>query len=337
MSTRRVGRPVPLGKLRPPRLGRVFDRHRLFAEIEASAAVPGVWVAGPPGIGKTTLVATYVEACATPCLWLQLDAGDADPATFVHFLHAAAALGAPGCRLRLPLPTADDLRDVPGFVRRCFRRLVLALDPSWVLVLDNVQELGSARQVHAGIAAGLEELPGQAQVIAISREPPPPAYARMLASQQLAVVDGLSLRFTDDDTQRLVLLHGRDWQPARLRQLTDGWAAAMILLLAARTDLGPDDALRSGIARDRLSSFFAGEVMERLGPADATALMRIAFLPSATAAMAVTLSGDARAGELLSDLARRSLFTDRRGGPPPTYALHALFGEFLRARAVSAR
>ena len=34
--------------------------------------------------GKTPLVATYLDARAIPSLWLQLDAGDADPATFAH-------------------------------------------------------------------------------------------------------------------------------------------------------------------------------------------------------------------------------------------------------------
>lgn len=333
MPTPRPNRRSPLGKLRPPRLGRAFDRERLFAQLDGSAAAPGVWIAGPPGIGKTTLIATYLEARAIPCLWLQLDSGDADPATFVHFLRAAAAPVAPRRKLRLPLPSADDLRDVPAFIRRCFRRLVGVLDPPWALVLDNVQELGDASLLHAGIAAALAELPEHARVIAIGREPPPGEYARVLAGQQLVIIDERSLRFTDDDTQRLLTLHGRAWQPAELRQITDGWAAAMILLLAARTDLSPDDALRGGRARDRLFAFFAGEVMEKMGAADAASLMRIAFLPSATAAMAVTLSGDARAGELLADLARRSLFTERRAGAPPAYTFHALFSEFLRARA----
>ena len=131
MPLPRTHRQPTLGKLRPPRLGRVFGRERLFAQLDAAASVPGVWVAGPPGIGKTTLIATYLEARGIPCVWLQLDAGDADPATFVHFLRAAAALIAPRRQLRLPLPSADDLRDVPAFIRRCFRRLALALDLPW--------------------------------------------------------------------------------------------------------------------------------------------------------------------------------------------------------------
>ncbi len=333
MPTVRAHRQPALGKLSPPRLGRVFGRDQLFARIDAAAAAPCLWVAGTPGIGKTTLVATWLNERSIPCLWLQLDAGDADPATFAHFLRAAAARLAPRRQLRLPLPGADDLRDVPAFIRRCFRRLALALDRPWVLVLDNAQELGAAPLLHAGIAAALAELPDRVRLIAISREPPPPEYARAIANQQLAILDEPSLRFTDDDTQLLVDLHGRDWPAARLRELTDGWAAAMILLLAARTSLGPDDSLQSGTARGRLFDFFAGEVMEKLGPADAAALMRIAFLPSASAAMAVALSGDPRSGELLADLARRSLFTERREGTIPAYTFHALFGEFLRARA----
>ena len=327
-------RPQPtLGKSTPPRLGRTVGRERLFAEIDRFATAPGLWVAGPPGIGKTTLVATYLDTRGVPCLWLQLDAADADPATFVHFLRSAAARLAPQRNLHLPLPSADDLRDVPGFIRRCLRRLALTLELPWALVLDNMQELGPAPLLHTGIAAALAELPVQARLIIISREPPAPAYARALAGQQLAVIEAASLRFTDTETQQLVTLHGRDWQPAALRQATDGWAAAMILMLAARNEQDSDTAMHRHTARDRLFAFFVSEVLQSMAPGHAEALMRIAFLPSATAAMAVAISGDAQAPDLLADLARRSLFTDRREATAPSYTFHALFGEFLRTRA----
>ncbi|MCL4746191.1 MAG: hypothetical protein KJZ83_12360 [Burkholderiaceae bacterium] len=305
----------------------------MFAAIDALATAPGLWVSGPAGFGKTTLVATWLEARGLPCAWLQLDVADADPSTFAHFLAGSAALIAPRRRLRLPLPTIDDLRDVPAFIRRCIRRMAASLDHPWVLVLDNAQEIDRASTLHAGIAAALSELPEGARVIAISREPPPPQYARALAGQQLAVLEASTLRFTADETQSLLTLHDRSWSADALRQATDGWAAAMILMLAAKSELPADVPSFEGVARPRLFDLFAGEVMAAMPQHEREALVRIAFLPSATAAMAVAVSGDARAGQLLADVARRSLFTDRRDAASPVYTFHALFGEFLRARA----
>ena len=331
--TIRPTRPITLGKLRPPRLGRVFDRDRLFAEVDGHTSSPALWISGPPGVGKTTLVATYLQARAIPCIWLQLDASDADPATFVHFLFAAAALIAPRRAPRLLAPSSDDLRDVPAFIRRSFRQLALWIETPWALVLDNIQELGDAPQLHAGLAGALDELPAHSRLIAVSREPPPANYTRAVANQQLALVNERQLQFDDHDTQSLLTLHGRVWPAVELRQATDGWAAAMVLLLATRSELGPSEALRSGTARQRVFAFFAGEVLSRMSPADAAILMRTAFLPSATVDLAVAISHDPRAGDLLAELTRRSLFTECREGIPPTYTFHALFSEFLRARA----
>ncbi len=286
-------------------------------------------------MGKTTLVATYLQRATTPCIWLQLDAGDADAASFAHYLGEAAWPLAGRRRIQFASPSADDLRHVPTFIRRCVRQLQLALGSTWALVLDNVQDLGPASALHEGLAASLAELPAGARLIAISREPPSEAYSRALGNQQLALIDSGDLRFTDDETGRLVDLHGRAWQPAALRKVTDGWAAAMILMLATRSNLDEDSAPQGSTSRERLFALFAGEVLQKMSPADADALMRIAFLPSPTAAMASAISDNFAAGDLLADLARRSLFTDRRDATPPTYTFHALFGEFLRARAAA--
>ena len=320
----------------PPRLGRVFARERLFSRLDATAAMSGIWVAGPPGVGKTTLVATYLESRLAKTLWMQLDAGDADPATFAHFLDLAIDDAVPRRRSRIPAPTSDDLRDTTGFIRRCFRHLDAMLCTDWTLVLDNFQEVNPASAVLAGLVAVLDELPHHARVIFVSRDLPPAVFTRALGAQQLSVIDARSLRFTLDETRALVDLHNHTMAADVLQASTDGWAAAMILIMAARASAIDTDAMgHDAPARDQLFALFATEVLTKMPPDDAATLLRIAFLPSVTAPMAIALSGNERAASVLADLTARSLFTDRRSAVEPVYTFHALFGEFLRAQAAA--
>src|SRR4029077_6842047 len=82
---------APLAKLTRPRLFSALPRERLFELLDERRAHPIVWISGPPGYGKTTLVASYIESRQLAGLWYRMDAGDADPATFFHYLGQASA------------------------------------------------------------------------------------------------------------------------------------------------------------------------------------------------------------------------------------------------------
>ena len=79
----------PLAKLSRPRLFDSVPRERLFGGLDGLRRHPLIWVAAPPGAGKTTLVASWLDSRRLGGIWYQVDSGDADPATFFYHLRLA--------------------------------------------------------------------------------------------------------------------------------------------------------------------------------------------------------------------------------------------------------
>ncbi|MEO8631197.1 MAG: AAA family ATPase, partial [Betaproteobacteria bacterium] len=115
--------PPALAKLTRPRLYGAVARARLFQLLDQRREHPVVWIAGPPGAGKTTLVASYVSEREIPGIWYQIDSGDSDPATFFYYMGQAAERAIRGKHKPLPLLTEESLPDLLGFARRYAREL----------------------------------------------------------------------------------------------------------------------------------------------------------------------------------------------------------------------
>src|SRR5262245_26846069 len=110
---------MALAKTTRPTIANTVARSRLFHLLDRSRKKQITWVWGPPGVGKTTLVASYLVARRPSNLWYQVDEGDADLATFLYFL----GLAAPRRRRPLPLLTPEHRQGFAIFTRRFFREL----------------------------------------------------------------------------------------------------------------------------------------------------------------------------------------------------------------------
>lgn len=319
-------------KLSRPKLYDVLERERLFALLDrCRQRRRAICVVAPPGAGKTTLVATWLEHRQLAAIWFQIDSGDADLATFFYYLGQAAEHAGGADHRALPMLTPEYLGDLAGFSRRFFRMLFAGLPAGAMLVLDNYQEVPAEHPFHALIAQAIEEVPSGSTLLAISRRDPPDIYARMIANEHVALLEWNDLKLTAEEgreicRQRLPQARTRQEQ---LFEASGGWAAGLTLLLEGAAHDSHSSATEGVWAPQRIFDYFATQVLAGATARQRTILCKLAFVPRATLRLAVALTGDGDAARLLEDLYQRHLFVDRRGGESGAYTFHALFRAFL--------
>lgn len=325
-----------LAKLSPPRLASVHPRERLFGRFDQFRRQPAVWISGPPGAGKTTLMASYLESRALPALWYQVDGGDADPASFFYYLAQCARQAGLGDGAELPLLTPEYLPDLAGFARRYFRDLFAGLPGNTVLVLDNYQELPETSPLQALIAGAVKEIPASMNVVFLCRTEPPKGFAGVAANGALAHLVAEELALTLDEAIQVVALDGGVDQVIvqALHARTQGWAAGMVLLAKRYRRLGAEGLRLDG--HEAVADYFDSELLSGFNSATRELLLHTAWLPRFTAEMAAQLTGNPDAASLLAALHRQHCFTYLSQGPEPSYQYHALFRDFLLARAHTA-
>jgi len=322
---------VALAKLTAPRLYQTMPRKRLFRLLDDLRAHPAIWMPGPPGSGKTTLVASYIQTARLPIVWYQLDGGDADPSTFFYYVSFAVRGISRRTQRPLPVLTPEYLPDVAGFSRRYFRSLFERLPHGSVLVLDNYQELPSDSPVHAVVGEAINELPDSLRLIAVSRSDPPPALARHMLSGRLVSTDALQLRLTLEETRGIAKLRGTADAAtvAVLHQRSHGWAAGLVLMLQDMRRGSWLDTAAAGEMSQSAFDYFASEIFDKISEEGQQILLATSYLPQFTAREAELVSGRPAAAKFVDWLYRRRLFVDRRGGAAPTYRYHDLFCQFL--------
>ncbi|MFY9110666.1 MAG: hypothetical protein WAR22_07475 [Desulfomonilia bacterium] len=296
-----------------------------------------VWVASPAGTGKTTLVSSYLQARNIPCLWYKADSGDSDIATFFYYLGLAAKKAAPQFRKPLPLLIPEYRMGIPVFARRYFEELYKRLKPPFAIVIDNYQEVPAGSPLHEIVNIALSCVPEGIRVVIVSRDAIPDNFARLRANNEMKSLGWDEIRLTKEETGEIARARNAqrfdDKTLSVLYKKTEGWVAGLVLLMESSKGRSGGLLALEAYAPDEAFRYFASEVFGKMDRETQRFLLLTSFLPAMSASMAVTLTGVKAAGRLLKCLHEHNYFTEQRQGEDPVYSYHALFRDFLRARA----
>jgi LuxR family transcriptional regulator, maltose regulon positive regulatory protein len=325
-------------KVTRPLLTRYHPRKRVFDLLDKLLEVPVVWVSGPAGCGKTTLINSYLTERKLRPLWYQVDEGDVDPATFFYYMKEAAKAIARQKGRALPLLAPEYQQSLPHFTMRYFEQLFGLLPAKSVIVLDDYQDVPETAVFHTLIRQGLSQIPEDMRVILIGRTEPPPELARLEVNRQMTTISWNDLRLSPEETAGIVEVLSSgvlpdDSKMQDIHHLSDGWVAGVVLMVRKAVTEGVEPQVFFKQSPDVIFDYFASEVFAEMDGVTKEFLLKTAYLPNMSKELAQELTGNPDAESVLAKLARHNYFIERRFQADAIYSYHPLFRQFLLKRA----
>jgi LuxR family transcriptional regulator, maltose regulon positive regulatory protein len=323
-------------KVTAPKLKKnLLTRERLFDRLDQADHESAIWLTGPAGSGKTSLIVGYLKQKQIPAIWYQIDSGDNDISNFFYYLNQAVSPLLNPQNPPLPLLTPEYSMGVDTFVIHYFERLFQRLQPPRWMVLDNFQEIQDDSPLAQRLAGIIENIPSGFKLVVISRHNPWPGMARLRVNQVLKMIGGKDLALSLDECRQLNQILDCDWSEkavAEVHRITKGWMAGLVLL-SLHSSFNPESENRlAAIKPNGVFDYFAAEVFKNCDSMTQQFLTQTTVLPHMTAETAKRLTSmDAEA--IIARLLHKNFFLEQRQLEPPIYQYHPLFRDFLMQMA----
>ena len=317
---------------RSPAARRLVPRSALFGALSAGGRASVLLVCAPAGSGKTVLLRSWAEGLSGRVAWVSVERDEADAQHFWLSVVDAVADAVGGGRL------VERVGATPAFRGEAVVEHLLSdlrsLDEPLVLVIDDLHELGSADALRL-LERFLSELPPALRVALATRQDPELGLHRLRLTDRLTEVRAGDLRFSLDETRRLLEADGitlADGAVALLHERTEGWVAGLrlaALTLAKHPD--PERFVREFTGSERtVAAYLMAEVLERRPAEVRELLLRTSILEQVSGPLADFLTGSSGSERILQQLEDANAFVVSLDAGRSAFRYHHLFAELLR-------
>ena len=307
------------------------QRRQLFERLEVTPPGGLALVCASAGSGKTMLLRSWLEVSGERPAWVSVARDEHDAQRFwLSVIDGLAAAGPEGAVGRVtPAPRFSG----EALVDQLLSDLTLLEDPV-VLVVDDLHELHAPDALRL-LERFLTRVPPTLRIVLATREEPQLGLHHMRVAGALAEVRADDLRFSAEETRRLLEASGialSDEGVALLCDRTEGWAAG--LRLAAISLAGHPDPERfvtefSGSERT-VAGYLLAEVLERQPREVRELLLCTSLLDRVSGPLADFLTGASRSERTLQSLADANAFVTALDAGRSWFRYHHLFADFLR-------
>jgi ATP/maltotriose-dependent transcriptional regulator MalT len=290
-----------------------------------------VLLIAPPGFGKSALLAEWAERDQRPFAWFLADEHDDDPTVLWTYVATAMAKAQDE---ELPV---DRIRAI-AHDEAPESTLALELETSGreiVIAIDDFFQIRDARS-QAALFRFIELAPSNVEFAIASRVDPPFPLARLRASGDVLELRTADLRFTLDESRRLLNQSlSLGLEPHLVRTLHDraeGWPAGLYLAhlgLRSATDR-TKFVRRFGASNRFVGDYLNEQVLASLDEESLRFMLRTSVVDRVSGALADALTERQDSAERLIKLEQANVFLQPLDDTSEWYRYHTLLRELLQ-------